>query len=210
MIGRRCCDPWCAITPSRDELRGAPELHSGVRRGGAAAVEARCRACIGRPAPTPSSRGVAIEAGAHLVVWYAGGNRDPVVFSEPDEVDVERDNIRKHLAFGRRASTTVSAPRSGEPKELSRSRLSLSGSRTGRSRTTWAARTSSAATCCAATATCGSAGDGSRAPARVAYPAEGRSSVGLPHRRGEGANPDRARCSSETRGRRSTRRCGSG
>ena len=54
--------------------------------------------------------GVAIEAGAHLVVWYAGGNRDPVVFSEPDEVDVERDNIRKHLAFGKGKHHCVGAP----------------------------------------------------------------------------------------------------
>ena len=54
--------------------------------------------------------GIPIPAGSHLVVWYAGGNRDPEVFPEPDDVDLDRDNIRKHIAFGRGRHHCVGAP----------------------------------------------------------------------------------------------------
>jgi cytochrome P450 len=41
-----------------------------------------------------------IPAGAKVVLWYASGNRDEAVFAEPDRFIADRDNARRHLAFG--------------------------------------------------------------------------------------------------------------
>jgi cytochrome P450 len=54
--------------------------------------------------------GVAIPAGSPILVWYAAGNRDPDSFPAPDEVDIERANIRKHIAFGKGKHHCVGAP----------------------------------------------------------------------------------------------------
>ena len=35
-----------------------------------------------------------------VVMWYGAANRDPEMFPNPDQFDLERDNIDKHLAFG--------------------------------------------------------------------------------------------------------------
>jgi cytochrome P450 len=45
--------------------------------------------------------GVPIPAGSQVVAWYAAANRDADAFPEPGEVDLERENIRKHIAFGK-------------------------------------------------------------------------------------------------------------
>lgn len=45
--------------------------------------------------------GVAIPAGAFVLLRYASANRDETVFPEPDRFDVERSNAADHLAFGR-------------------------------------------------------------------------------------------------------------
>ena len=45
--------------------------------------------------------GVDLPAGAKLFLWLAAAGRDPSVFPEPDAFDVDRDNARRHLAFGR-------------------------------------------------------------------------------------------------------------
>ena len=44
--------------------------------------------------------GVAIEAGTHLMLVYASGNRDEAVFEDADRFDVTRANSKVHLAFG--------------------------------------------------------------------------------------------------------------
>jgi cytochrome P450 len=54
--------------------------------------------------------GVPIPAGSHVVVWYAAANRDAGVFPAPNQVDVERENIRKHIAFGKGKHHCVGAP----------------------------------------------------------------------------------------------------
>ena len=41
-----------------------------------------------------------IKAGDQLLMWYISGNRDPDVFQNPDEFDIERPNARNHLSFG--------------------------------------------------------------------------------------------------------------
>lgn len=44
--------------------------------------------------------GVAIPAGATLLLRYDGGNRDPDRFEDPDRFDIRRRNARTHVAFG--------------------------------------------------------------------------------------------------------------
>lgn len=45
--------------------------------------------------------GIAIPKGAMLQLRYAAANRDPTRFENPDKFDVERQNARAHLAFGK-------------------------------------------------------------------------------------------------------------
>ena len=54
--------------------------------------------------------GLAIPAGSHVVVWYAAANRDACTFPEPGKVDLERENGRKHVAFGKGKHHCVGAP----------------------------------------------------------------------------------------------------
>lgn len=54
--------------------------------------------------------GVPIPAHSHVVVWYAAANRDAGTFPEPGEVDVARENVRKHVAFGKGKHHCVGAP----------------------------------------------------------------------------------------------------
>jgi cytochrome P450 len=45
--------------------------------------------------------GQAIKAGDKLALWYISGNRDESVFGDnADEIQVDRPNARRHLAFG--------------------------------------------------------------------------------------------------------------
>lgn len=44
--------------------------------------------------------GVAIPAGATLLLRYDGGNRDPQRFEQPNNFDIRRRNARAHIAFG--------------------------------------------------------------------------------------------------------------
>lgn len=44
--------------------------------------------------------GVPIPAGSAVHLRYGAGNRDERVFTDPDRLDLERPNVRRHLAFG--------------------------------------------------------------------------------------------------------------
>ncbi|QHL91827.1 cytochrome P450 [Sphingomonas changnyeongensis] len=44
--------------------------------------------------------GQKIRAGDKLALWYISGNRDESVFPDPDRLIVDRENARRHLAFG--------------------------------------------------------------------------------------------------------------
>lgn len=44
--------------------------------------------------------GKAIKKGDKLALWYISGNRDESVFEDADSINIERENARRHLAFG--------------------------------------------------------------------------------------------------------------
>ena len=44
--------------------------------------------------------GVSIPASARIFLLWAAANRDPTVFSKPDELDLDRHNTKEHLGFG--------------------------------------------------------------------------------------------------------------
>lgn len=44
--------------------------------------------------------GQKIRKGDKVVMWYVSGNRDERFFVRPDEYDMHRENLRKHLSFG--------------------------------------------------------------------------------------------------------------
>jgi len=54
--------------------------------------------------------GVALPAGARLVLLFASGDRDPAHFPEPDLLDVARDNAAEHLSFGKGVHFCLGAP----------------------------------------------------------------------------------------------------
>jgi cytochrome P450 len=45
-------------------------------------------------------RGKTIRKGDQVLMWYVSGNRDPSVFENADELVIDRNNARSHLAFG--------------------------------------------------------------------------------------------------------------
>jgi cytochrome P450 family 144 len=52
--------------------------------------------------------GVAIPAGATVLLFWAAGNRDPAVFADPDTIDLTRP--RAHMTFGRGIHMCLGAP----------------------------------------------------------------------------------------------------
>lgn len=44
--------------------------------------------------------GQQIKKGDKVVLWYLSANRDEEVFENPDKLDIERENARRHLSFG--------------------------------------------------------------------------------------------------------------
>ena len=45
-------------------------------------------------------RGKLIKKGDKVVMWYVSGNRDEEVIAHPNDFDIERENVRRHLSFG--------------------------------------------------------------------------------------------------------------
>ena len=54
--------------------------------------------------------GVNIPAGATVLLLWGAANRDAAVFDRPDEVDLQRQVPRRHVAFGRGIHHCVGAP----------------------------------------------------------------------------------------------------
>lgn len=45
-------------------------------------------------------RGQKIAKGDRVVMWYVSGNRDERIFANPDALVIDRENARRHVAFG--------------------------------------------------------------------------------------------------------------
>lgn len=54
--------------------------------------------------------GVTIPKGAHIRIVYASANRDEARFHEPERFDIQRPDVKKHLAFGHGLHFCVGAP----------------------------------------------------------------------------------------------------
>jgi cytochrome P450 len=54
--------------------------------------------------------GTTLPAGAPMLLLFGSGNRDETTFPHPDEVDLDRPNVRDHLAFGRGLHSCPGAP----------------------------------------------------------------------------------------------------
>lgn len=54
--------------------------------------------------------GVPIKAGTVLMLCLGAANRDPRKFDHPAEFDLDRKNVREHIAFGRGIHTCAGAP----------------------------------------------------------------------------------------------------
>lgn len=50
-----------------------------------------------------------LPAGSHLLLLWAAANRDPAIFSAPDEIRLDRPQQRNHLAFGKGIHFCVAA-----------------------------------------------------------------------------------------------------
>jgi cytochrome P450 len=54
--------------------------------------------------------GAALPAGAPMLLLFGSGNRDETVFADPDLADLDRPNVRDHLAFGHGLHSCPGAP----------------------------------------------------------------------------------------------------
>lgn len=54
--------------------------------------------------------GVALPPGANLYVHFTAAQQDKEVFDDPHELDIERDNVRRHFAFGKWTHMCLGAP----------------------------------------------------------------------------------------------------
>lgn len=54
--------------------------------------------------------GTTLPQGALLLLLFGSGNRDETTFPDPDAVDLDRPNVRDHLAFGRGLHVCPGAP----------------------------------------------------------------------------------------------------
>jgi cytochrome P450 len=54
--------------------------------------------------------GVAVPAGAILTVGLTAGNNDPRHFEHPERFDIDRPNVREHMAFSRGSHFCLGAP----------------------------------------------------------------------------------------------------
>lgn len=64
-----------------------------------------------------------VKAGTTVVVILAAMNRDPEIFRNPCQIDLDRDNYREHVAFGRGAHACAGAPLARAEARISLERI---------------------------------------------------------------------------------------
>jgi cytochrome P450 len=90
---------WLSNAPVRERLAREPERWPAfveeVLR-----LEAPTQALFRTTRSDVMLHGVTIPAGKHVQILYGSANRDPDAFPNPDVIDLDRENVRGHLAFG--------------------------------------------------------------------------------------------------------------
>jgi len=64
-----------------------------------------------------------IPAGSTVMILPSGANRDPSEFEDPDELRLDRENARQHIAFGHGIHTCAGAPLARAESNVSLQRL---------------------------------------------------------------------------------------
>ena len=87
-----------------------PRPHPQLHRGDAAPRESAADSQFRMARVRTTLGGVDIPAGGTVMLVPGACNRDPRVFENPYEFDIERPNARQHIAFGHGIHTCAGAP----------------------------------------------------------------------------------------------------
>jgi len=101
---RLCEDPYL-MTTVRADMGLVPKLLEEVLR-----LESPVQGLFRTATADTELAGVRIPRGSMVWVVYASANRDEAVFTAPDEVELERPNMRSHMAFGHGPHFCIGAP----------------------------------------------------------------------------------------------------
>ena len=109
-----------AITATLLVILQNPDVAAEVRENPAKAIPRVTEEALRRDAPhrglfrittrDTTLGGTDLPAGSPLLLLFGSGNRDETVFPRPDDVDLDRPNVRDHLAFGRGLHVCPGAP----------------------------------------------------------------------------------------------------
>ncbi|GLZ44342.1 hypothetical protein Acsp06_05270 [Actinomycetospora sp. NBRC 106375] len=109
-----------AITATMLAILQNPEVHERVVADPAKAIPKVTEEVLRRDAPhrglfrittkDTSLGGTDLPAGTMVLLLFGSGNRDETTFPDPDVVDIDRANVRDHLAFGRGLHVCPGAP----------------------------------------------------------------------------------------------------
>ena len=95
--------PYHAMPPSSAVVVG--RIVATASASNAVATTTSTSPSVRRP-----SGGVQIPAGSIVLVLWGSANRDECVFSDADSFDVERENVKNHMAFGNGIHFCMGAP----------------------------------------------------------------------------------------------------
>jgi cytochrome P450 len=109
-----------AITATMLVILQRPDVHAQVQADPARTIPRVTEEALRRDAPhrglfrittrATTLGGTDLPAGTPLLLLFGSGNRDESVFPNPDAVDLDRPNVRDHLAFGRGLHVCPGAP----------------------------------------------------------------------------------------------------
>ena len=109
-----------AITATMLAILQNPDVKARVQADPAKAIPKVTEEVLRRDAPhrglfrittrDTSLGGTDLPAGTMVLLLFGSGNRDETTFPDPDVVDIDRANVRDHLAFGRGLHVCPGAP----------------------------------------------------------------------------------------------------
>ncbi|WP_199254444.1 cytochrome P450 [Mycolicibacterium mengxianglii] len=99
----------CERPDYQDRLRADPDL-IGAFMEEALRIQSPTKVDFRLARKTTTLGGVHIPAGTVLMLCLGAANRDPRKFDNPNEFQLDRKNVREHIAFGRGIHTCAGAP----------------------------------------------------------------------------------------------------